>query len=230
MSLNVGEGIVKPYKPTLFDRHGPDAVHMLKAIGYGALACVVTLPIFLAVSGSLHLFMFARIVWVLVCSGASGALAALGSLGTGASAGRAWDYVMVEGSRTPYTAQFSQQQALIMQGKVDEALASFEAIIIESPDRIDVRLRAAELCAGEARNPRRAAELFRAVQGIPQVPIGDDMYATHRLVDLLAGPLGARGQAMAELRKLIDRYPASTGATHARDALARLKSEGSEAV
>ena len=46
---------------------------------------------------------------------------------------------MVEGAGTPYTEQFSQQQALVMQGKVEEALASFEVLISESPDSIDVR-------------------------------------------------------------------------------------------
>jgi hypothetical protein len=42
-------------------------------------------------------------------------------------------------------------------------------------------------------------------------------------VDLLNGPLNEPGRALVELRRLIEKYPASAGADHARDALAALK-------
>ena len=58
----------------------------------------------------------------------------------------------------------------------------------------------AEVCAREAKNPTRAAELFREVQRIPGVTVGEDICVSNRLVDLLTGPLADRGKAMGELR------------------------------
>jgi predicted Zn-dependent protease len=123
---------------------------------------------------------------------------------------------------TPYEEQFSYQQALVMKGKVDEALASFEELIEASPNAVQPRLRAAELYAKHDA-PRRAAELLREALRSPALTAGQNVYATNRLVDLLAGPLGDPGRACVELRRLIDRYPRSTNAQHAREALARIK-------
>ena len=120
---------------------------------------------------------------------------------------------MVGGSSTPYVEQYSQQQALVMQGRVDEALQSFEAIIDAAPGNVDARIKAAELYAGDHRDPARAAELFRQVQRIPGVAPGSDVYASNRLVDLLVGPLADPGRAMVELRRLIERHPGTTAAS-----------------
>ena len=51
------------------------------------------------------------------------------------------------------------------------------------------------------------------------------VYATNRLISLYLGALADPGKAMGELRRLIDRYPASDVAVHARKALADLKRE-----
>ena len=123
---------------------------------------------------------------------------------------------------TPYEEQFSYQQALVMQGKVNEALASFEDVIAASPNAVQPRLRAAELYAKHD-GARRAAELLREALRSPAITAGENVYATNRLVDLLAGPLGDPGRACVELRRLIDRYPGSANAKHAREALARIK-------
>jgi tetratricopeptide (TPR) repeat protein len=129
----------------------------------------------------------------------------------------------VDGTSTPYKEQYSYQQSLVMAGKLDEALESFEAVIAEAPENVDARMRAAELYARDKGDARRAAELFREIQRIPGVSVGEDLYASNRLVDLLIGPLGEPARALVELRRLIDRYPSVPAAGHARDALARLK-------
>jgi tetratricopeptide (TPR) repeat protein len=112
---------------------------------------------------------------------------------------------------------------LVMQGKLDEAIESYEAVIAEKPDAADARIKAAELYAREKKNPVRAAELFREVQRVPGVSIGDDVYAANRLIDLLNGPLNEPGRALVELRRMIEKYPGSAAASHARDAIAALK-------
>jgi len=52
-----------------------------------------------------------------------------------------------------------------------------------------------------------------------------ELYATSRLVDLLLGPLGDRGRAVVELRRLAARHPGTPEATHAAKAIARLRAE-----
>lgn len=110
-----------------------------------------------------------------------------------------------------------------MRGEIDEALESFEAIIAEQPAFVAPRLRAAEHYARGNRNPARAAELFREVRAIPDVPVRDAIYSSSRLVDLYDGPLADPGRALVELRRIIELYPGSAVATHARSALPALK-------
>jgi hypothetical protein len=131
--------------------------------------------------------------------------------------------VMKSMTSVPYEESFSQEETLLMQRKVPEALAMLEAKIAAPGSGIAVRVRAAELHAKEAGNPARAAELFREIQQHPSCDPGQYAYASNRLVDLLVGPLKDPGRAMGELRRLIDRAPGAPAAANAREALAALK-------
>ena len=205
------------YKPTFFDRHGPAALDRVRALSYGAMVFGLTF-------GALALEIGISF-WTFACS----VLAALATAGLAIvlakATGDGWQRVAMSGASTPYEEQFSYHQSLVMQGKVEEALASFEEMIAAAPDAIEPRIRAAELYGQNREGARRAAELLREAQRISSIAPGRDIYATNRLVDLLVGPLRDPGRAVVELRKLIDRYPRSTAAAHARDALARIKRE-----
>jgi tetratricopeptide (TPR) repeat protein len=219
------------YKPTLFDRLGPDAGGYVRAMSYGAMVFGISMTggFILLAGGKLTadlgsvasiLFAVAKIVFV---SALFGAVVTIIAVLISNAAGDTYAHLMVNGSSTPYREQYSYQQALVMQGRVDDAIESFEAIIGEKPDVVDARIKAAELYAREKRNPVRAAELFRDAQRIPTIDIGSDIYVANRLIDLYNGPLGEPGRALVELRRLIDKYPGSAAADHARDALAALK-------
>ena len=204
------------YKPTLFDRQGPDATHFLEAWGYGVL-------IFGLVTGVL----MARIGfhwWEPLVGAGFGAMGGGAGWFIGNGFGVTWKAVAVDGSSTPYERQFSYEQALVMQGRVDDALTSFEAVIAAEPALVGARIKAAELYVKERANYVRAAELFREVSRLPSLTSGDDVYVTNRLVDLYLGPLNDPGRAMVELARLIDRRPGSAAADHARRSLADLKS------
>jgi tetratricopeptide (TPR) repeat protein len=203
------------YKRTLFDRHGAAASDYLRAWAYGGMVFGLTVAAFTLRAG----FHW----WTIPVALAAGAASAALGLFVAHSVGSTWKHLMVDGSSTPYIEQYSQQQALVMQGKVDEALASFELVINERPDSIDARIRAAELYAREKRNPARAAELFRDAQRVATIAPGQDVYVSHRLVDLYTGPLNEPGRALAELRRLIERHPGTSVAEQARKALAELK-------
>ncbi len=203
------------YKPTLFDRHGPDAANILRALGFG-------IPIFFVTTGVL-LSQIGSHWWGIPVSLGGGAL--VGSVGwlVGEAFGRGWKHVAVDGSSTPYEPQFSFEQSLVMQGRVDEALACFEAIIAAEPESIAPRVKAAELYAREKNDHRRAAELFRDVLRSPAISGGERVYATNRLVDLYIGPLNDPRRALVELRRLIETRPGTQAAAHARRSLADLK-------
>jgi hypothetical protein len=203
------------YKPTLFDRHGPAALDRVRALTYGAMVFALTLGV-LSLELGLSRWTF---FWSLVAGASTAGVAILLSK----AAGGGWHAVAVSGASTPSEEQFSYQQSLVMRGKVDEALASYEELIAAHPDAIEPRIHAAELYGQERASARRAAELLREAQRVPSIAPGRDIYATNRLVDLLAGPLGEPGRALVELRRLIERYPTSTAAAHAREAIARIK-------
>ena len=209
--------VMTEYKPTLLDRHGPAAMDQVRALSFGAMVFGLTFGALALETG------FS--VWTFVCPPIAGVVTAGMAFLLGKAAGDGWHHVAMSGASTPYEEQFSYQQSLVMQGKVEEALASFEDMIAATPDAVEPRIRAAELYGQNREGARRAAELLRQVQRIPSIPPGRDIYATNRLVDLLIGPLREPGRAVVELRKLIDRYPTSTAAAHARDALARIKRE-----
>jgi len=221
----LGFAMSHDYKPTLFDRYGPDAGNMLRAAAYGVMGLGLAFPLFCVIATKLRLGMLAT--FSLVGFGSVAAGLSVGFLGAlaGNAAGNTWKRFAVDGTSTPYKEQYSYQQALVMQGRSSDALESFEAVIAEKPAEVDARLRAAELYVREQRNFARAAELFREIQRIPVASAGDEVYATNRLVDLLNGPLQDTGRALVELRRLIERYPRSAAAHHARAALIKLKAE-----
>ena len=204
------------YKPTLFDRHGPAAREIVRAWAYGLMVFGLTVGT-LASQIGFHW-------WTLAVGAAAGALVGGSSWLLGEFVGSTVKRVAVDGSSTPFANQFSYEQSLVMKGRVDEALASFESLIRADPAAVAPRMKAAELYAGEKNDPQRAAALFREIIQSPAATGGENVYATNRLVDLLIGPLNDPGRAMVELRRLIDARPGTAAAEHARRSLAELKS------
>ena len=125
---------------------------------------------------------------------------------------------------------FSIEESLIMRGLNAEAAARFDERMVEEPDFIALKLRAAELHARELNDPQRAAELFRQVQAHPQATAADEILASNRLADLYLGPLQEPRRALSELRRITVRHPDSRAAVHARQALRNLKSQLGESA
>jgi len=216
------------YKKTLFDRHGAAAADILRAWAYGLMVFGVAMGAIsfsMAAGGASPTLM--QWLEALGISALLGAVTGGFGLLIARGAGKGWKHVMVDGSTTPYEEQYSREQSLVMRGQIDDALASFEAILQGNPDGVKPRVRAAELYAREKGNHVRAAQLLTEVQRIEAAGAGDFVYATHRLVDLYTGPLNEPGRAMVELRRLIERLPGTPAADQAREALATLKARHS---
>jgi tetratricopeptide (TPR) repeat protein len=204
------------YRSTLADRQGANIGLLLRAWSYGLLVGVITVfALFLRVG-----FHW----WVIPLAAAAGLAGAGGGWVIARGTGVTWNRFMTGGATTPYVEQYSYQETLVMRGNIRDALASFEAVIAEHPTAMLAHTKAAELYVKDG-NFKRAAELFRAAQGIPELTAGDDAYVTNRLVDLLVGPLEDPGRALVELRHLIHRQPNSVAAKHARDYLLTLKAQ-----
>jgi hypothetical protein len=214
----------RSYQKTLFDRHGPDAALIMKVFFRSLAAGGLSFPMILAIAAKNNLLGW-RMITVAILGPVAVALLtyritmwALDRTQDGVSA-------VLEGAQgsTPYTQQNSYIQTMVMQGRLDDAIAEYERLVAEPECTVDVRIRAAELNTREAKKHARAAELFREAIRHPACGPGEEQYCVNRLVDLLTGPLEQPGRALVELRRLADRYPNSGIGERARDALRVLK-------
>ena len=209
---------------TLFDREGPDAALRIRVATYGLMAGGVSLPIVAAFAFKLNIRGLPFIAFLIVVPLVIGVLVRT-MMWRIMNGSEAVVRVMLEGgSSTPYTEQYSYQQTLVMQGRLNEALESYEAIIAEPNSAPDVRIRAAELYVREAKNHTRAAELLQEVIRHPRCTSGEEVYAANRLADLFSNHLGEPGKALVQLRRLADRYAGTPAGDRAREAIRVLKS------
>ncbi|MDB4908960.1 MAG: hypothetical protein JWO05_3744 [Gemmatimonadetes bacterium] len=214
------------YKTTFLDRHGPDGAHIMRLFFYSTAISAMSIPMWAVIADQRMRWDndLWELAWVLDVVITTWAFATLGALELVDKAGKGFlAFLWPSGESTPYEESYSYEQSLVMQGNVPAALESFEGHIAADATSVPVRRKAAELYAGEGANPRRAAELFREIQRLPTVSAGDDIHASNRLADLYLGPLAEPGRALVELRRIIDRYPDSTQAGHARAHIMDLK-------
>jgi hypothetical protein len=220
--MSAGSG--DEYKRTIFDRRGPEAVHFLRTVSSliipivaggllgGALAVRSVLTADLVVLSVLGGSVVLAVWWWYVVTRVSH------------GAGRMFEEFIQPSGAGSYQRQYSHEDALVMRGDLEGALASYESIILEAPNDAQPRIRAAELYAKSGMR-ERAETLFRAVQRIPRVARGDDIYASNRLVDLYLAWPGHETKGLRELRRLIDTYPETDVAERARAGLVNLKSQ-----
>lgn len=211
------------YRKTFLDRHGPEGA----LTGQVLVRSLVSVPLSFIVVGyliqGLRVKPLVALLLVVLGIAAGYALTVWGIFTIMRLAAAPAARIYGGGNASPYEEQYSQEQALVMQRRVDEALASYEHRIAFEPRNVAARTRAADLYATQGGNPHRAAELFREVQRIPGITASEGVYACNRLADLYLGPLNEPGRAIVELRRLIDSYPSTPGAAQARIALAELK-------
>ena len=214
------------YKTSFMDRHGPDGAHIMRLFFYSTAFSAMSIPMWGVIADQRMTWDndLWELSWLLDVIITTWAFATLGALELVDKAGKGFlAFLWPSGKSTPYEETYSYEQSLVMQGNVAAALESFEGHIAAGAAQVSPRRKAAELYAGEGANPRRAAELFREIQRIPTVSAGDDIHASNRLADLYLGPLAEPGRALVELRRIIDRYPGSTQAAHARTHMMDLK-------
>jgi hypothetical protein len=119
---------------------------------------------------------------------------------------------------------YSGIETLAIRGHPQAAAEAYAERARNPAERVEATLRRAALLAGPLTEPETAAV---EVEGLRSHPLSgrDDFRVGLALVDLYDHHLDDPGRAMAELRRLIDRYPTASGARRLRAALSALKSQ-----
>jgi hypothetical protein len=144
------------------------------------------------------------------------------------ASGRAAQSIYMPATTGHFANEHSEIQTLEVRGDFKGAVSAWEAVAVAEPGNPWPLVRSAELYAGDLGEPATAIERYRMARSLPGAKPELKRYTSQKIIDLLLGPLGDRGRAMAELRMLIDRYPTSREAEGAREALRRLKAERAE--
>lgn len=212
------------YKRTLFDRRGPEAADFLRTVS----SLIIPIVAGALIGGALAAQKGLSAALIFVCTLAGSLTFALWwwffVTRVSHGAGRMFGEFIQPSAAGSYERQYSSEDALVMRGDVEGALASYERIMLEAPNDAQPRIRAADLYAKSGLR-EKAEILYRAVQRVPRVAPGDDIYVSNRLVDLYLAWPGHETKGLRELRRLVDTYPETDVAERARAGLVNLKSQ-----
>jgi hypothetical protein len=162
-------------------------------------------------------------VGVVVAGAVLGALAGwVVVLVSGVAAGGVVQMLTGAGNLAPATS-FSYEEALVMQGKPDEAVDSFRDHLRQHPMDQEARLALAALLAGAANNLAEAEQEFLAVRS-GQMTDTQEFRASQALIDLYSAT-GQRGKYMAELARFAERFRGTPAGEGAKRALGELKKD-----
>ena len=117
---------------------------------------------------------------------------------------------------------YSSIETLVARGHIAAAADAYAERARNHAERAEATLRRAALLAGPLQEPETAAVELDSLRTAP-LSKRDDFRVGLALVELYEHHLADPGRAMAELRRLIDRYPTAQDARRLRTALAELK-------
>lgn len=123
------------------------------------------------------------------------------------------------------TKQYSAQDALVMQGRVADAIASYRELVAADPADLDARLRLASLLAKEGNDLESAERVYLEVRA--RAPKAHQTAVlSNGLIDLYR-TMGRRDDLKLELGRFARRFPESREGKAAAEYLARLDAEDS---
>ena len=131
----------------------------------------------------------------------------LGVRVTGLVSGSVTRGLLEPGGRGRDTAVFSQAEALASRGNFEAASEAFNAVRATHGETAALIRAEAEMHMRVGGNPTRARELLLRLRQLEDASRADELFATHRLLDLYLGVLADPGRAMVELRRMADRFP-----------------------
>jgi len=154
---------------------------------------------------------------VAVIGGAIGAtVILLGIQAVQAVTQRAMLGMLEPGGRGREVAVYSHAEALAVKGNLGAASNAFDQVRAQHGERAALLRAEADVQLRQEGDPERARQLLMRLRKAADATRSDELYATHRLVDLYLGPLGDEARAMAELRRLVERFPGTRDAEGAQ--------------
>ncbi|HEY4321637.1 MAG TPA: hypothetical protein VGM77_10745 [Gemmatimonadales bacterium] len=130
-------------------------------------------------------------------------------------------HVLTSAGGTPPEYGFSEQQAMVMQGRIDDAIQSYRRYIDDHPGEIEGRIRLGLLLADGRRDEAGAEESLLEARILGPGPQQESIIS-NALIDLHTA--AGRPEALrAELARFVQRYPGSTAAAHASERLRTLE-------
>lgn len=122
-----------------------------------------------------------------------------------------------------HSREYSEQQALIVSGRIEDAIDSFQAHLVAFPEDVEARLRLAALYAGPARQPEAAEHHLLEVRGVPHSP-RQALVIGNALIDLYRST-NQRHLLKAELARFARTHHGTDAAEQARRHLRHLVEE-----
>jgi tetratricopeptide (TPR) repeat protein len=130
---------------------------------------------------------------------------------------------MTSGSSTPGPQQYSQGDALVEQGKLQAAIREYEQNIAQFHKDPEPRIRLARLYRDRLQQYEEAAQYFKQVVDMPELPAATRGAIARELVELFTGRMKAPTRALSILARLAEQQPNTTAGQWARAELASLK-------
>lgn len=130
-----------------------------------------------------------------------------GILSTGRMSARVMRGLLEPGGRGRDAAVFSHAEALASRGDFEAASKAFNDVRAAHGETARLIRAEAEMHMRAGGDPSRARELLLRLRQAADSSRADELFATHRLLDLYLGVLADPGRAMVELRRLADRFP-----------------------
>lgn len=130
---------------------------------------------------------------------------------------------MGDGASTPKKREYAIGDALMMQGKLEEAVDEYERNAVVYPDDPEPRLRAARMCRDRMQQYERAAGWFKQILAMPDLDVGYEIQSYRELAELYTHRLKQPERALPILARLADRHPDTTAGKWARNQMADIK-------
>jgi hypothetical protein len=122
-----------------------------------------------------------------------------------------------------HSREYSEQQALVVTGRISEAVDSYQAHLVAFPEDVEARLRLASLYAREAHQPDAAEHHYLEARSMQHSP-RQALVIGNALIDLYRNS-GQRHALKAELSRFARTYHGSEAGAQARQHLRHLVEE-----
>lgn len=123
------------------------------------------------------------------------------------------------GPRRPY----SMAEALVLQGRPEEAAAFYQLLLEEHPAETEAYLRLARLHRDRLGDPEEGARWLRLARERCDLTSGQERMVARELVELYRHRLADPARAAPELARLAERFAGTPEGTWAREELAEVK-------